>query len=82
MGRAGDDLIDRFDGTRALRTLRLPPTDEVAAYSAEVTDRGDQPTLALSFGMNHADRAAQVGAAAEATLLTDRSALASLAAAD
>ena len=83
MGRAGDDLIDRFDGTRALRTLRLGPTEELVAYAAEVTGSADLPTtLSLSFGTDYADRSAEIGAAVEATLLTDRSALAQLAAAD
>lgn len=82
MGRSGDDLIDRFDGTRAVRTLRLGQTDELVAYAAEVTHRSDLPTLALSFGANHAGWAAEIGRAVETTLLTDRSALAELAAAD
>lgn len=82
MGRAGDDLIDRFDGTRALRTLRLAPTNELVAYAAEVTDSSDRPTLTVSFSADCADRAADIGAAVEATLLTDRSALRALAAAD
>ena len=85
MGRAGDDLIDRFDGTRALRTLLLPPTDEVVAYSAEViddSDRSDRPTLAVQVGPEHAHLLAEIGPAVRATLLTDRSALGVLAAAD
>ena len=85
LGRAGDDLIDRFDGTRALRTLRLGPTEDLVAYAAEITDaadRPDQPALAAHVGSIHADRVADVGRAVRQTLLTDRSALADLAAAD
>ncbi len=82
LGRAGDDLIDRFDGTRSLRTLRLGPTEDLVAYSAEITDRSDGPALAVHVGSIHADHVADVGRAVRATLLTDRSALAALAAAD
>ncbi|MDL2334512.1 MAG: hypothetical protein QFC55_00595 [Chloroflexota bacterium] len=82
MGRSGDDLVDRFDRTRALRTLKLGHADNLVAYAAEVTGPSDSPSLAISFGTNHADRAAEIGRAVEATLLTDRSALTELAAAD
>ncbi len=82
MGRAGDDLIDRFDGRRALRTQRLGPTDEPVAYAAEVTGSADSPRLALSFGTDYADRSAEMGRAVAATLLTDRTALAALGVAD
>jgi DNA-3-methyladenine glycosylase II len=85
MGRAGDDLVDRFDGRRAWRTLRLPPTDDVVAYSADVidaSDGSDRPTLAVHVGPWHANRVSEIGRTVEATLLTDRSALAVLAVAD
>jgi DNA-3-methyladenine glycosylase II len=82
LGRAGDDLIDRFDGTRAVRTLRLGRTEELVPYAADVTDRSDRPALAVHVRTVHADRVADVGRAVRATLLTDRSALAHLAAAD
>ena len=82
LGRAGDDLIDRFDGTRALRTLRLSQTEEVVAYTAEVTDRADSPALAVHIDPVHADRLDEITAAVRGSLLTDRSALATLAAAD
>lgn len=85
LGRAGDDLIDRFDGARAQRTLRLGPTEDVVAYAAEITDvadRSDRPALAVHVGSIRADRVAAVGRAVRQTLLTDRSALAALAAAD
>jgi DNA-3-methyladenine glycosylase II len=79
MGRAGDDLIDRFDRSVALRTLRLAPNDQVVAYSAEVTDH---PGLTIRFAADHADQADAIERAVRATLLTDRAALADLAAAD
>ncbi len=79
MGRAGDDLIDRFDGSVALRTLRLAPTGPVLPYSAAVTDH---PGLAISFAADQADQADAIEQAVRATLLTDRAALADLAAAD
>ena len=82
LGRAGDDLIDRFDGTRALRTLRLGPIEDPVAYAAEITDRSDRPALAVHVGSAHADRVGDVGRAVQETLLTDRSALADLATAD
>lgn len=82
LGRAGDDLIDRFDGTRVLRTLRLGPTEDLVPYAAEITDRSDRPALAVHLGSVHADRVADVGRAVRATLLTDRSALADLVGAD
>lgn len=82
MGRAGDDLIDRFDGLRALRTTRLAPTDPPIPYTAQVTGSATQPTLRIEIESRLADRLARIAPAVEATLLTDRSALAQLAAAD
>jgi DNA-3-methyladenine glycosylase II len=82
LGRAGDDLIDRFDGTLALRTLRLSPTEDLVPYAAEITDRSDRPTLAVHVVSVHADRVADACRAVRETLLTDRSSLAALAAAD
>lgn len=82
LGRAGDDLIDRFDGTRALRTLRLGPAEKLVACAAEITDRPDRPTLSVHLGRLHADRLAEVGRAMRQTLLTDRSTLAELCATD
>jgi DNA-3-methyladenine glycosylase II len=75
LGRAGDDLIDRFDGTRALRTLRLGAAEELVACAAEITDRSDRPTLTLHLGPVHADRLAEVARAVRETLLTDRATL-------
>jgi len=82
LGRAGDDLIDRFDGTRSLRTLRLGPTEDLVPYAAEITDRSDRPAMTVLVGSVHAERVADVGQAVRDTLLIDRSALASLAATD
>jgi DNA-3-methyladenine glycosylase II len=82
LGRAGDDLIDRFDGTRAVRTLRLAPSEDVVPYASEITDRSDRPALAVHVNSVHADRVVDISRAVAATLLTDRSALANLAAAD
>ena len=85
LGRAGDDLIDRFDGTRALRTLRYGPTEDLVPYAAEITDRSDRsdrPALAVHVGSDNADRVGDVGRVVRATLLIDHSALAQLAAAD
>jgi DNA-3-methyladenine glycosylase II len=82
LGRAGDDLIDRFDGQRALRTVRLAPTDEPVAYAAEVTDGPDRPALTAHITADHADRINDVAAAVASSLLTERSALTDLAATD
>ena len=60
----------------------MGPTDELVTYTAEVTGRSDQPSLTVSFTADHVDRAAEIGRAVRATLLTDISALAELAAAD
>jgi DNA-3-methyladenine glycosylase II len=79
MGRAGDDLIDRFDGSVAMRTLRLGPTNQVVPYAAEVTD---SPSLTVHFPSDHSDQADAIADGVRATLLTDRSALTELAAAD
>ena len=82
LSRAGDDLIDRFDGTRALRTIRLGAAEDLVPYAAQITDRSDRPALAVQVGSVHADRVADVGWAARETLLVDRPALARLAATD
>jgi DNA-3-methyladenine glycosylase II len=82
LGRAGDDLIDRFDGTRALRTLRLAPTDQPVAYSAEVTDRSDQPGLAITVSSDNAGLLPALTHGIRGTFLTVRAALAHLAARD
>jgi DNA-3-methyladenine glycosylase II len=82
LGRAGDDLIDRFDGTRALRTLRLAPTDEPVAYAAEVTNGPDRPALAVFVSSAHADQLPALARGVRETILTDRTALAQLAARD
>jgi DNA-3-methyladenine glycosylase II len=82
LGRAGDDLIDRFDGQRALRTLKLAPTYEPLAYAAEVTDRPDHPSLTVHITADHADRIDDVARTVAASLLTERGALAHLAVTD
>lgn len=82
LGRAGDDLIDRFDGTRALRTLAAAPTDRPVAYAAEVTDGSDPPGLAVLVSPDHANLLPALTQGIRATLLTDRAALAQLAARD
>ena len=82
LGRAGDDLIDRFDGTRALRTLRLAPTDDPVAYAAEVTGGPDRPELAVHVSADHADILPALAEAVSRTFLADRTALAELAARD
>jgi DNA-3-methyladenine glycosylase II len=82
MGRAGDDLIDRFDGRTAVRTLRLAPTDQVVPYAAEVTPETDRPTLTVRFATDHGDLGDAIAGGIRATLLTYRSGLADLAAAD
>lgn len=82
MGRAGDDLIDRFHGPFALRTVRLGPTERVVAYAAEVSDRPDLPMLTIRVTADNGHRIADVAEAVQATLLTDRAALADLVAAD
>ncbi len=82
MGRAGDDLIDRFDGRLALRTLRLAATERVVPYAAEVTGSADSPAMTVRFGTDHAGLADSIAAAVRATLLTNRAALADLAATD
>ncbi|MEA2677990.1 MAG: DNA-3-methyladenine glycosylase [Chloroflexota bacterium] len=82
LGRAGDDLIDRFDGTRALRTLRLASTDDLVAYAAEVTGGADRPALALHVSADQADLLPGLTSAVQATFLADRAALAELAATD
>jgi DNA-3-methyladenine glycosylase II len=82
LGRAGDDLIDRFDGLRALRTLRLTPADDALAYAAEITDGSDRPALTILVPSDHAHVLAALAQAVRATLLTERLALAQLAALD
>jgi DNA-3-methyladenine glycosylase II len=82
LGRAGDDLIDRFDGTRALRTLRLGPADDPVAYAAEIAGGSDRPGLTLHVASVHANLLPALAPAVARTLLTDRDALAQLAARD
>jgi DNA-3-methyladenine glycosylase II len=82
LGRAGDDLIDRFDGTRALRTLRLAQTDDPVAYAAEVTYGSDRPNMTIHVSFDHANLLPGLASAVARTLLTDRGALAELAATD
>lgn len=82
LGRAGDDLIDRFDGQRALRTLKLAPTYEPLAYAAEVTDGPDHPSLTVHITADHADRIDAIARTVAASLLTDRGTLAQLAVTD
>jgi DNA-3-methyladenine glycosylase II len=82
LGRAGDDLIDRFDGTLLLRTIRLAPIEDPIAYAAGVTGGSDQPGLTLHVSTDNADLLPALGIAVRATLLTDRVALADLAARD
>ena len=79
LGRAGDDLIDRFDGSVAVRTLRLAPTDQPVPYAAEITDH---PGLTVHLATDHAELLPDLARAVAATLLTDRTALADLAARD
>lgn len=82
LGRAGDDLIDRFDGTLLLRTLKLPPADDPIAYAADVTGDPDRPGLTIHVLADHADALPALAGAVQATLLDDRSALAELATRD
>jgi len=79
LGRWGDDLIDRFDGTVMVRTIRLGTDETLVAYAAEVTDT----TLHLQVSSaSDEHRPDAVADAVRATLLTDRSALSFLATAD
>ena len=79
LGRAGDDLIDRFDGSLALRTLALAPTEGPVAYAAQVTDGPDQPGLAIHVAADHVGVLPALTLAVGATLLTDVAALNDLA---
>lgn len=82
LGRAGDDLIDRFEGTRALRALTLAPTDEPVAYAAQVTGNPDLPGLAIHVRSDDARLLPRLARAVRDTLLTERAALAELAVRD
>jgi DNA-3-methyladenine glycosylase II len=82
LGRAGDDLIDRFDGARALRTMRLASADLAVAYAAEVADGPDRPGLTLSVSTDHAHQLPALAGGVRETILTERMALAQLAALD
>jgi DNA-3-methyladenine glycosylase II len=82
LGRAGDDLIDRFDGTRALRTWSLAPTDCPIAYAAELEDGPDRPGLRVLASTDHANLLPDLTQGIRATFLTDRAALAELCARD
>lgn len=82
LGRAGDDLIDRFDGKVLLRTERLGPAHSPIPYAADVTDAPDRPELMVHVSSDHADLLPDLARAVAVTLLTDRAALADLAAID
>lgn len=82
LGRAGDDLIDRFDGQRALRTLRLAPSDDPVAYAAVVTDGSDRPGLTVLVSTDHANLLPALTEGIRGTFLTERGALAELAVRD
>jgi DNA-3-methyladenine glycosylase II len=82
LGRSGDDLIDRFDGRVVLRTMRIGPDETLVPYAAEIADDRNRPNLTLHLPAAHEGRLTDVADALRATLVTDRSALAALAAAD
>jgi DNA-3-methyladenine glycosylase II len=82
LGRAGDDLIDRFDGITLLRTVRIGPDDKVVAFAAAVAADTGQPSVVLRLAPTTTQWAEAVAAALRASLLTDRAALAELALAD
>jgi DNA-3-methyladenine glycosylase II len=82
MGRAGDDLIDRFDGRFALRTMRLTAHGPPLPYAAAISEAADKPALAVLVQPDRGHQRADLERAVRATLLTDRTALAELAAAD
>jgi DNA-3-methyladenine glycosylase II len=82
LGRAGDDLMDRFDATRALRTLSLAPTDRPVAYAAELQDGSDRPGLTVLVSTDHANLLPDLIQGIRGTFLTDRAALAELCARD
>jgi DNA-3-methyladenine glycosylase II len=81
LGRAGDDLVDRFDGTTLVRTMRLGTDDHVVPYAAEPTADPMRPVLHTRLPTDVSD-AGQVVRAIHATLLTDRGAVHVVAAAD
>ena len=82
LGRAGDDLIDRFDGSTLVRTLRLGPAELAVGYAADISGDPDHPTLTLHTAPGGTAQATDVEAGLRASLLTDRTALAELTQAD
>lgn len=82
LGRAGDDLIDRFDGVTLLRTVRLGPEERALAYAAQIVGDSDRPTMRLSIAQPGHTETAAVAAGLRASLMTDRAALIHLAVVD
>ena len=81
LGRAGDDLIDRFDGQLLLRTTRIGPAGAPVAYAAQVATDVEQPVLEV-LAVEPPSAAAALEPAIRASLLSDRTALFELASRD
>ena len=82
LGRSGDDLLDRWDGSTVIRTVRLADQDEPIAYAGVVSDSSVEPALELMLPTQRADQPAATLGAIRSTFLADRTALADLATRD
>jgi DNA-3-methyladenine glycosylase II len=71
LGRWGDDLLDRFDGERLLRTVRLRPDGPLVPYAIDVPSA---PTDHLDARVD-ADFVDDAGRAIAATFVTETDAL-------
>ena len=71
LGRWGDDLLDRFDGIRVLRTIRVAADQAALPYAADIP-QAPTDTLELRLGEPEPDAAADLVAA---TFVTQTDAL-------
>ncbi len=74
LGRWGDDLLDRFDGRRLVRTVRVDPNGPLLPYSIEIPTA---PTQTLEARLP-AGTPATAGELIAQTFITDADALAEL----
>jgi DNA-3-methyladenine glycosylase II len=81
LGRWGDDGLDRFDGQRLARTVRLRG-DVVVAYSAAIVGDAHAPELSVGIPAENQVHASEVAHEIEGTFVDPPDALAEVAGSD
>ncbi|CAN5805952.1 hypothetical protein BH24CHL5_BH24CHL5_01430 [soil metagenome] len=82
LGRWGDDLIDRWDGSVLVRTLRTGPDGRVVPFAARERASPEWTTLELALPPRLASDADGLARLVAATFVTDTAALDALARSD